>query len=295
MPHDFELKPYLNCLYWIVKAFITLYPHRCLSGLWGRCRPSAAGPRCCRSWSRGRSRGRGSWTGWTPRGRRSGWGRSPSPRAPPSPVWSPPPGPPPSTCPPTCSCRRSTGTGLSWTQTPSHLKDLGSPLRWVKFLNQVEQLPILILTIIVPLPLEDVLIGVLVVPLLALGHAQDVVDGVGGVPEEGRVPRHAPHHRPGAGTFSARSVASDLLHLLSCFVPNYPEMSTTWAQIVCYLAPLIFLFTFYFYPFFSDSRNCAENIWISGMRPMRWLLNLWRGLHSLKGAQIIKWRLLWLL
>ena len=161
----------------------------------------------------------------------------------------------------------------------------------MKHFNQVEQLPILILTIIVPLPLEDVLIGVLVVPLLALGHAQDVVDGVGGVPQEGRVPRH----RPGAGTFSARSVASDLLHLLSCFVPNYPEMSTTWAQIVCYLAPLIFLFTFYFYPFYSDGRHSAENIWISALRPMRWLLNLWRGLHSLKGAQIIKWRLLWLL
>ena len=86
-------------------------------------------------------------------------------------------------------------------------------------------------------------------PLLALGHAQDVVDGVGGVPEQRRVSRHC---WTWAGTLSARSVASDLLHLLSCFVPNYPEMSTTWAQIICYLAPLTFLFTFYFSPFCLD-------------------------------------------
>ena len=64
-------------------------------------------------------------------------------------------------------------------------------------------------------------------PLLALGHAQDVVDGVGGVPQQRRVSSDATRPWPRAGTLSARSVASDLLHLLSCFVPNYPEMSTT--------------------------------------------------------------------
>ena len=61
-------------------------------------------------------------------------------------------------------------------------------------------------------------------------HPEDVVNGVGRMTEDAGVNIGA-HW---TWTFSAASVTSDLFHFFSRFVPNYPEMISTWAQIICF-------------------------------------------------------------
>ena len=74
-------------------------------------------------------------------------------------------------------------------------------------------------TVILSFSLENVLVCV-----WRLLDSEDIVDGVGRVAErEGGVAGQIVRQRARTGAL----VASDLLHFLRRFVPNYPEMSTS--------------------------------------------------------------------
>ena len=74
-------------------------------------------------------------------------------------------------------------------------------------------------TVILSFSLENVLVCV-----WSLLDSEDIVDGVRGVSErQGGVAGQIVRQRARTGAL----VSSDLLHFLSRFVPNYPEMSTS--------------------------------------------------------------------